>query len=59
MPKEHRFKTLFNSQDAKGSQTLPKSPRQHFCHILISLLGKSSWEMSLLVISEIIGHIDC
>ena len=55
MSKKPRFRTLFNSQHAKGSQTLLKSAREHFYYISVTLLEKWSWKMSPLVISEILG----
>ena len=38
-----------------GSQTLLQSPQQHLDHIFSSLRGIMSWEISLLVICEILG----
>ena len=55
MSKKPRFRILFNSQHAKGSQTLLKSAREHFYYISVTLLEKWSWKMSPLVISEILG----
>ena len=55
MSKKSRFKTHFDSEHFKGSKTIPKSSRQHFCYIASSLRDKLSWEMSLLVIFEILG----
>ena len=50
-----RFRTTFDSQHAKRSETLRKSARQRFYHICWSLCRKLSCEMSLLVIYEILG----
>ena len=55
MSKKRRFRTFFDSQHAKGSETLPKSTQEHFRHIFQSLWQRLSWKMSLLVISEILG----
>ena len=55
MSKSSRFRTAFDSQHVKGSKTLLKSARQHFCLIVSSLWEKLSWKTSLLVISEILG----
>ena len=33
MPKKPRVRTLMDSQQVKGSETLLKSARQCFCHI--------------------------
>ena len=55
MSRKPRFRTPFNSQHAKRSQTLLESVQQHFYHISSSLWGKLSWKMSLLVICEILG----
>ena len=40
MSKKPSFRTPFDSEHARGSQTLLKSARQHFYHILLSLWGK-------------------
>ena len=58
MSKKHHFRTPFNSQHVKGSQTLLKSARQHFYHFLPSLWSdgiKFSWKVFLLLIFEILG----
>ena len=39
LSKKHRFRTSFNSQHVKGSQTLLKSVWEHFYHIFPSLSG--------------------
>ena len=61
------FRTPFQSQHGTftmltlegcsetGSQTLLQSPQQHLYHIFSSLRGIMSWEISLLVICEILG----
>ena len=53
--KKPRFKTPFDSHYAKVFQTLLKSAAQHFYHIFLSLWGKLSLEVSLILISEILG----
>ena len=55
MSKKSCIRTPFDSQHAKGFQILLKSALWQFYHIFESLLGKWSWKMSLLVISEIWG----
>ena len=55
MSKKLCFGTHFESQHAKGSQTLLKSTRGHFYHIFLSLWGIFWWKMFLLVICEILG----
>ena len=55
MSKKPCFRTPFNSQHTKGSQTLPKSAQQHFYQILSSLRPIYSWKMSFLAIFEILG----
>ena len=54
--KNLHLRTPFDSQHVKGTQTLPKSARQHFYHIFSRLLKKFGCEMSLLVISDILGR---
>ena len=53
--KKHCFRTSFDSQLVKGSQTLLKSVREHFYHIFSSLWGKINWEINLLLICQILG----
>ena len=55
LSQEHRFRTGFGSQHVKASQLLPKSPRKRFCHALLSFSGKLIWNMSPLVLGEILG----
>ena len=50
-----RFRTPFDNQPVKVCQTLLKSARQHFYHILPSLQAKSNCKLSLVVISEILA----
>ena len=57
LSKEQCFRTPFNSQHVKESQTFVKSASEHFYHIFSSLWGKLIWKMSLLVIYEILGAI--
>ena len=54
MHKNPRFRTLFNSQHNKGSQTLLKSAREHFNQISLILWEKKCCKMSLLVIAELL-----
>ena len=55
LSQEHRFRTGFGSQHVKASQLLPKSPRKRFCHALLSFSGKLIWNMSPLVLGEMLG----
>ena len=55
MSKKFNFRTSFNSQDAKRSQSLQKSPAKNFYHNISCLTGKFSCNVSLLVISKILG----
>ena len=55
LSQEHRFRTGFGSQHVKASQLLPKSPRKHFCHALLSFSGKLIWNISPLVLGETLG----
>ena len=50
LSKKHCFRTLLDSQHVKGSQTLVKSPLEHFHHIFSSLWGNLIWKISPLVI---------
>ena len=52
---EPRFRTPFDSQHVKGSQTLPKSERQYFYHNFLHSYLKLSSEISLLIICEMLG----
>ena len=53
------FRTPFNSQHVKGSQTLLKSARQQFYRLLSSLRRKWSWKISLLLIFKVLGLFLC
>ena len=55
MTKKPCFRTLFDSQHARGSHLLPKSLSPLFYHIFPSFLEKWSSKKSLIVISEILG----
>ena len=55
MFKRSCFRTPFQSQHGKGSQTLLQSPQQHLYPIFSSLRGIMNWKISLLVICEILG----
>ena len=54
MPKKPCFRTLFNSQHFKESQTFLKSALQDD-EFFSSLLGKLSWYMPLLMKCELLG----
>ena len=51
-----RYRTPFNIEHVKGSQTLVKSAWQHVYQISSSLWGKITWKVSLLVTCEILGY---
>ena len=53
--KKARFRTPFDSQHVKGSQTLVKSAWEHFHDISSSLWVKLISNISLLVIWDILG----
>ena len=55
LSQEHRFRTGFGIQQVKESQLLAKSPRERFYHVLLSFSGKLIWNMSPLVLGEILG----
>ena len=55
MSKKALFRTIFDSQDVKGTQAPVKSAWQHFYHIFSSLWGILSWRLSFLVIYELLG----
>ena len=57
LSKKRRLRTSFDSENAKGSHTLVKSPWGHFYHIFSSLLGELIWKVSSLVESEVLGVI--
>ena len=48
------FRTSFDSEHIKASETLVKSAREHFYHIFSSLWEEMIWEMSPLVKFEIL-----
>ena len=52
---KRRYRTPFDSEYAKGSQTLLKCARQNFYQIFSALWRKLSQKMSLLVICELLG----
>ena len=54
MPKMRRVITLMDSQHVKGSETLLKSSRQHFCQIFWSLGIKMSSKNYFLVVTKIL-----
>ena len=43
---KRRFRTSFDSQHVKGSQTLVKSAWEHFYHIFPSLWWEMTWRIS-------------
>ena len=51
----HRFRTRFGSEHVKSSQLLAISPWECFHHVLLSFSGKLIWNMSPLVLGEILG----
>ena len=53
--KKRRFRSSFDSQHVKASETLGKSAWEHFYHIFSSLREEMTWKMSLLVKFEILG----
>ena len=53
--KKRRFRTSFDSQHVKGSETLVKSGWEHFCHIQISLSREMIWKISPIFKFEILG----
>ena len=55
LSKKHRFRTPVDSQHLKEIQILVKSEWEHFHHIFASIGENLSWEMSPLVICEILG----
>ena len=54
MPKKPRVRTLMDSQQVKGSETLLKSARQCFCHIFWQLSKKISPIKAFLEVYEIL-----
>ena len=55
LPKKHGFRTSFDSQHVKGSQTLVKSAWEHFYHIFPSLWGEMIWKISSWLKFAILG----
>ena len=53
--KKRTFRSSFESQHVKGSQTLVRSASENFSFILSSLWGDMIWKPSLLVKFEILG----
>ena len=56
MSKTRRFRTPFDRENVKGTQTFVKSAWQRLYHIFSSLWEKPTWKMSLFVICQILGH---
>ena len=55
LTKKRCFRTSFDSQHLKGSQTLVKSSWEYFYHIFPSPWGKMIWKISLLLKFKMIG----
>ena len=55
LSKKRRFRTYFDSQQVKGSESLVKSPWEHFYHIFWSLLGDMIRKISPLAKFDILG----
>ena len=55
LSKKHRFRTSFDSQHVKASETLVKSAWKHFYHSFLSLSGEMIWKMSPLLKFEMLG----
>ena len=54
MPKKPRVRTLMDSQDVKGSETLHKSAQQYFCLIFWEVWKKIGSKKPVLVVYEIL-----
>ena len=54
LSKKRRFRTRLDSEHVQATQILGKSPWQLFCHAFLSLLGKLSWNISSIVLGEIL-----
>ena len=55
LSKKHRFKTSFGSEHVKASQLLAKSTWECIYHVLLSFSRIIIWNMSPLVLGEILG----
>ena len=55
LSKKRRFRTSFDSQHVKRSQTLVKSAWEYFYHICSSPWWEINWEVNLLLICQILG----
>ena len=55
LSRKRRFRTSFDSQHVKGSQTLVKSAWKDFYHIFSSIWEEFIWKISPLLKFEIIG----
>ena len=55
LSKKHSFRTSFDSQHVKGSQTLVKSGWEDLYHIFSSLWEEIIWKLSLLLKFENLG----
>ena len=53
--KKHRFGTRFDTQHDKVSQILAKSPRECFHHVFSSFWKKLIWNISPVLLGEILG----
>ena len=54
MGNKPRVRTFMDNQNVKGSETLPKSWRNYFCHIFWAGVKKISSKNSVLVVYEIL-----
>ena len=52
--KKRRFGTCFDSQNVKVSQILAKSPWECFYHVFSPFWEKLIWEMSAILLSQIL-----
>ena len=55
LSQEHRFRTGFGHQHVKACQLLAKSPWERFDHFHLKFSAKLFWNMSPLVLGEILG----
>ena len=52
--KKRLFRTRFDREQVKASETLAKSPWERFCHVFSSFSGKLIWKMSSIVWGEVL-----
>ena len=53
--KKRSFRTRFDSEHAKASQILAKSPSKHFYYVFPSFSGKLIWKISSLMLGGMLG----